>query len=357
MLHIVQVGLIEIDTNDKTEHSFRIQVLGRLYQLRANSRASCQDWVITLNRVKEARMQQGNVKLVGLLPVPTLTSTKGPAAIATKALDLLNPNTPSQKQQPQQQQTMHNDSENFMDGTPRVVVVSNRQRTHVVDEEEQWDQLIRIDDDISNNNNNNNTGTFYDADIDPATSQVETIYSGSSKRLSSIGTVVAARWTKHQSKMQRLGNKLSKWARSVKKYSCTDNDAVMVTSSGRPSHGDVVHLDKYLHPPGHDDKRHKQQQQQQVLSKMQSLSMPTTSHSTSHSSSTTAIPSRAASNTVTTSSALPMTTTTTSTTTTATTNTIITTNDNNNNIPIHKPLAIRDRTISSASDYDARMLS
>jgi hypothetical protein len=326
--------LIEIDTDDKTEHSFRIQVLGRLYQLRANSRASCQDWVITLNRVKEARMQQGNVKLVGV-PTNNKTSssstTKGPAAITTTiantALDLLNPNTPSMSsQQKQQQQVMHNDSENFLDGTPRVVVVSNRERTHGVDEEEQWDQLIRIDDDIIINN-----GTFNDTDIDPAASQVETIYSGSSKRLSSIGTVVAARWTKHQSKMQRLGNKLSKWARSVKKYSCTDNDAAIVTSNGRP-HGDVVHLDKYLHPPGHDDKRHKQQQQQQhMLSKMQSLSMPTTSNTTS-------------------STPLPA-------TSTATSSVLPTTAAAASTLPVQKPLAIRDRTISSASDYDARMLS
>jgi hypothetical protein len=335
-----QVGVIEIDTDDKTEHSFRIQVLGRLYQLRANSRASCQDWVITLNRVKEARLQQGNVKLVGLPP-----TKKGPAAaitssIANTALDLLNPSTPSQPQR------LHNDSEHtFMDGTPRVVVVSNRERTHVVDEDDQWDQLIRIDDVTDPNIH----GTYNDTDIDPAESQVETIYSGSSKRLSSIGTVVAARWTKHQSKMQRLGNKLSKWARSVKKYSCMNNDAVIMTNSGRP-HGDVVHLDKYLHPPGHDDKQNKQQLQ----SKMQSLSMPTSiptnstdpaSYNTA-SSSSTPLPNHVTSS----SSVLPMSTTT--TTSSSTMNTTLLPSDVHN-----KPLTIRDRAISSASDYDARMLS
>lgn len=343
------MGVIEIDTEDKTEHSFRIQVLGRLYQLRANSRASCQDWVITLNRVKEARMQQGNVKLVGLPTTSssnTTTTTKRPL-IANIPLDLLNPSTPSvsSQQQQQQQNVMNNDSENnFMDGTPRVVVVSNRERTHGVDEEDQWDQLIRIDD--------NTGGTYHDTDIDPAASQVETIYSGSSKRLSSIGTVVAARWTKHQSKMQRLGNKFSKWARSMKKYSCTDNDAVIVTSGGRP-HGDVVHLDKYLHPPGHDDKLQKQQQrqqQQQILSKMQSLSMPITTNSTTSGSINTAktmpLPTNTATSTAipsVSSSVLPITSTTTGSTAVP--------------VVLNKPLAINDRMISSASDYDARMLS
>ena len=355
--------MIEIDTDDKTEHSFRIQVLGRLYQLRANSRASCQDWVITLNRVKEARMQQGNVKLVGVVPHNNNTSTtKGPVAIITNTmanttLDLLNSNTPQQ----QQQQVLHNDSENFLDGTPRVVVVSNRERTHVVDEDEQWDQLIRIDDDDDIDNHNNGISmAFNDNDIDPAASQVETIYTGSTKRLSSIGTVVAARWTKHQSKMQRFRNKLSKWARSVKKYSCTDNnDAVIVTSNGRPPHhGDVVHLDKYLHPPGHDDQRFHKQQQSHLLSKMQSLSMhtenpnntkhsstgPTTSNTTTTTTSTP-LPSHSASSTTAisaTSSILPISTTATETA---------------SSLPVHKPLAIHDRAISSASDYDARMLS
>jgi hypothetical protein len=357
--------LIEIDNDDKTEHSFRIQVLGRLYQLRANSRASCQDWVITLNRVKEARMQQGNVKLVGLPPSTTTKKSTMTTTLANTALDLLNPSggsssssTPSQ--QPQQQQELNNDSEhNFMDGTPRVVVVSNRERTHVVDEEEQWDQLIRIDDTPDFNNNNGQTGIYTDLDIDPAASQVETIYSGSSKRLSSIGTVVAARWTKHQSKMQRLGNKLRKWARSVKQYSCTDsNDAVIVTNNingGRPHHGDVVHLDKYLHPPGHDDQRNKQQQQH-ILSKLQALSMPTTTTNyTGQTSNTTTLSSSSSSAApLSTSSSVPPTTTNptgSSTTTIASSQQPVVSGIQN------KPLTIRDRTISSASDYDARMLS
>ena len=331
--------MIEIDTDDKTEHSFRIQVLGRLYKLRANSRASCQDWVITLNRVKEARMQQGNVKLVGLPKTATATT-----------LDLLNVNSPKPKpqQQQQQQQLLHNDSEhNFMDGTPRVVVVSNRERTHGVDEEEQWEQLIRIDDNNDNNNNHGLSGiNNHDTDIDPA-APVEAIYSGTtgSKRLSSIGTVVAARWTKHSSKIQRFRNKLSKWARSVKQYSCTgNNDAVIMTSGGRPPHhGDVVHLDKYLHPPGHDDKqRHKQQQSSSLALKMQSLSVagatPPPQSSNTTTSRTMPLPNNnnPASSAIS-SSAGPMT--------------------SNTNTTVSKPLALNDRSVSTASDYDVRMLS
>ena len=187
----LQVGIIEIDSDDNTDYSFRIQVMGRLYHLRANSRTSCHDWIITLNRVKEARMQQGNVKQNG-------------------------------------KSTSH-----VEDGTPRVVVVSNRERTRAVDEEDQWDQLIRVDP----------HHTTLEMDVDPVTG--ESMYAHN-KRLSSIGTVVAARWTNHQSSLQRLGTKVSKWARSVKQYSCTTADGTTETPAHAASSvGGGVQLDKY----------------------------------------------------------------------------------------------------------------
>lgn len=196
-----QVGFIEVDKEDKQEYSFRIQVQGRLYNLRASSRASCRDWVITLNRVKEASMQQGNVKLV----VGNLSS-----------IDLLN------------NKTSNINSPTTHGGTPRVVVVSNRQRTRAVDpdEEEPWgDQLIRVVDD-----GEDRTDPAYNA------------------RRSALSTVVAARWTKHQSSLQRLGTKLSAWARSLKKYSCATTNM-----EGQPQ-PNAVYLDRHVHPPGHDDK-------------------------------------------------------------------------------------------------------
>lgn len=173
-------------------------------------------------------MQQGNVKLVGL---PTTTTA---ASLATSALDLLhsggkssNP-TATAVAQP--------------DGTPRVVVVSNRERTRAVDEEEQWDQLIRVD------------PHTLEMDVDPVTG--DSTYAHNNKRLSSFSTVVAARWTKHQSSLQRVGTKLSKWARSVKKYSCANVDGMSEAPAHLSSYGDGgAQLDKYLHPPGHDDKK------------------------------------------------------------------------------------------------------
>jgi hypothetical protein len=184
-LDLEKVGYIGIDPEDTRECSFTIQVLGRLYHLRADSRAACKDWVITLNRVKEARLQQGNVKLVN--------------TNFSRNADFLDP------------------VEEGM--APRVVVVANRQRTRAVDETDQLDQLYQM-------HGNPNDPAYMDL-----------------RRRSAIGTAVIARWTKHHSSLQRLGSKLSKWARSVKKYGCQEVDS------------DHVYLDRHVHPPGHDDKK------------------------------------------------------------------------------------------------------
>ena len=187
--------------DDAKECSFRIQVLGRLYHLRASTRAQCRDWVITLNRVKEARMQQGNVKLVG--------STRN----ITDLLDQSASNT-----------------------TPRVVVVSNRQRTRAVDVEEQWDDMIV--------GGGNDTVNPIDDPYDPAYIN--------QRRHSALSSAVVARWSKRHTSLQRLGAKLSKWARSLKKYSCQELER------------ENVMLDQHVHPPGHDDNNNNKSKQQQA---------------------------------------------------------------------------------------------
>ena len=139
-----------------------------------------------LNRVKEARMHQGNVKLVGSPHVPRIA-------------DFLD----------------HSTSQN---STPRVVVVANRQRTRAVDEEEQWNEMIGVNEDPT----------------DPAYIN--------QKRHSALSSAVVARWSKRRTSLQRLGTKLSKWARSLKKYSCAEIER------------ENVFLDRHVHPPGHDNK-------------------------------------------------------------------------------------------------------
>lgn len=161
--------------------------------MRAENKVSCTDWVITLNRIKEAKMNQGNVKLVG-----------GYQQHQQSPVDLLD--------QP----------ENLV--APRVVVVSNRHRTRAVAETQDFDQLYR--------DSYRENGTV--------SNELEGMGSNS-KRLSTIGTVVLARWNKRRSSLSRLRSKLSKWARSLRNLSCANESS--------------VGLDNHVHPPGHDDAR------------------------------------------------------------------------------------------------------
>jgi hypothetical protein len=152
--------------------------------------------VITLNRIKEARMHQGNVKLL-----PTHQQMQQMQS-TTEPVDLLD------------------QTENLV--APRVVVVSNRHRTRAVAETQDFDQILR--------------------DNGEAMNQMQ-MTGASSKRLSTIGTVVLARWNKRRSSISRLRSKFTKWARSLRNLSCTSDDNIA--------------LDNHVHPPGHDDVRKK----------------------------------------------------------------------------------------------------
>ena len=133
-------------------------------------------------------MHQGNVKLVGY----------------------------QQQQQSQGPVDFLDQPENLV--APRVVVVSNRQRTRAMAETQDFDQLYRENGGVPNG-------------VDDLSS--------TSKRLSTIGTAVLARWNKRRSSLSRLRSKFSKWARSLRNMSCTSEDS--------------VGLDNHVHPPGHDD--------------------------------------------------------------------------------------------------------
>lgn len=63
-LDLCKVGKISVDNGDPTGCTFTIQVADRPYYLRTENNATCNDWVINLNRVREARLRVGGFKLV-----------------------------------------------------------------------------------------------------------------------------------------------------------------------------------------------------------------------------------------------------------------------------------------------------
>ena len=169
-LDLVKVGDICVDAQDPDGCTFIIQVADRPYRLRADSQSSCRDWVITLNRVKEARMHIGRVQLVK------------PA---------YNADT---------------------DSPARVVLEANRQRTKAVDGDDihSWEDIIAAE------------NAAKQQEMDQALSAHATRLGTASKR---IQEAAVARWQKRQTSMQRLASKLIVWARSVKitrLSKCTD---------------------------------------------------------------------------------------------------------------------------------------
>jgi len=175
-LDLAKVGSIVINHQDSNGTTFTINISERPYHLRADSMAACKDWVITLNRVKEARMREGNVKLA-------LPSDQPP--------DLLDHNY-----------------------TPRIVVVANRQRTRAIDD----DDIQSWEHGAAWGNNPANDGRNYLAP--------------------SVGRL--ARWQKPRNSLSRLASKLAKWARSIRKYGCADaeNHVVLDHHLHPPGHDD-----------------------------------------------------------------------------------------------------------------------
>ena len=195
-LSLFQVGAIVVNEEDPKGCSFTIQVLGRPYYLRAESRAACKDWVITLNRVKEAKMQQGNVKLIH------------------QAKHLLFRAPPD-----------------LLDGSTRnlthAIAIDNphRQRTRAVDGAsavENIEEMLRDPADAPN----------------PA-ARADAYYGQTTD--GNLSQAVLASWQKRKSSMSRLASKLSRWAKSLKKYRCSDVKS------------EDVSLDHHVHPPGHDN--------------------------------------------------------------------------------------------------------
>lgn len=158
-LDLAKVGSITVNHEDQDGCGFTISIAKRPYHLRADSKTAMKDWVITLNRVKEARMQEGNVKLL----MPNIQNQP--------PIDLL-------------------DDQNFT--TPRVVVVANRQRTHAVEDDDfdSWDA----------------NGAMEERFLD---NMQESLRSS------------MARWQKPKTSISNLTSKVLRWARSLKKLGCS----------------------------------------------------------------------------------------------------------------------------------------
>jgi len=233
-LDLCKVGEIAIDEDDQSGCTFQIQVANRPYALRAENSGTCKDWVITLNRVKEARMHIGGFELI--------TPFKAPP-------DLLDHNE-------QMKATANDEEEEFAGATPRVVLRANRQRTRaVVDQNvKTWDQLVQVADgappDLISGSPmaSRKSGMVAMAGEQDLEEDQEVI-------MTHLPPQVMARWEKRRSLVYSMGRKIVRWARRVRELRCSADES-------------DVHLDSRVHPPGHDDVKKPQvsvQTKQQTL--------------------------------------------------------------------------------------------
>jgi len=184
-LDLAKVGSIVVNKQDVENDGccFTISISKRPYHLKADSKTAMKDWVITLNRVKEARMQEGNVKLV--MPKDFHKNRSQSNHNHNQyPIDLL-------------------DDQNF--NTPLVVVVSNRQRTHAVEDDafHSWEAIGGMDE----------NNPFKD-DIDSNSTSI-----GATTSMHTSMSI--ARWQKPKHSIAHIAGKVLRWARSLRQYHCS----------------------------------------------------------------------------------------------------------------------------------------
>ncbi|KAL3793743.1 hypothetical protein HJC23_013305 [Cyclotella cryptica] len=177
-LDLCKVGEIAIDKTDPEACTFTIQVSNRPYYLRAEDKTQCNDWVITLNRAREARMNVGNIQLV------------------TPKLD-----------------DPHRSQAGSDEYAPCIVISALRARTHGSDlppdlltcqtEEEQ--QQIEV------------MGNWDHFQTRPTDAAVNASPKKSLAASSPVASQPMAKWQKKHSTMHQLSVRFLKWARSITK--------------------------------------------------------------------------------------------------------------------------------------------
>jgi hypothetical protein len=181
---LLQVGTIAMSPGDPLSCTFLIQVVDRPYSLRADNKATCKDWVITLNRIKEARFQLGGVKLVS-------------PEFHHQTVDLL-------------------DKDATGEIAPRVVLSANRQRTRAVDGEnvDSWQSLLDHENKLN--------------------ASIAAEHHSSTEREN------LARWQKRRSMLYSLRRAAVRWARSIR-MSCMNGSPdqdVLDSHCHPPGHDD-----------------------------------------------------------------------------------------------------------------------
>lgn len=209
-LDLLHVGNIQLDNTDPSGCTFMIEVRGRNYYLSADTKERARDWVISLNRVKEARLQIGGLKLIEPMfhdrSSRVVDGTEGGAEME----GIIDPEED--------------------EVAPRIVMVAARRRTKGLGKDDFSEMEKSFDGQITNsdtkgtesqvtNNNTNNNGRHL-------------IYAGRAVQHNAV-----VRWKKNRNAIQNWTRRVSRWARRITMIRCIIED-------------DVVHLNQNLEHQG-----------------------------------------------------------------------------------------------------------
>jgi len=198
-LDLLKVGEIKCDEDDPDGCVFSIQVSDRPYYLRAETRTACKDWVISLNRVREARMEIGGIQLVQ----PHFSHEKDAIEVGVGG-DVID--------------RSRSESDEY---AARVIMIANRTRTRAIattETEESLKKMIGLNGPVSVD------------DAPPSPGAAGTISAAGSSVAppksprfvaDHLPPVVLARWHKRRTNLQRLKFRLTQWARKINIMACT----------------------------------------------------------------------------------------------------------------------------------------
>jgi len=188
------VGEIAIDQTDPEECSFTIQVKGRPYYLRAEDKARCNDWVIILNRAREARMNVGNIQLVTNKEDGVVVEGGGHRSQAGSD-DYAQPCIVISALRPRTKAVVNFEGDADLQNQPPDLLSSN------TTEEEQIEVEFSSQGQLPS----------------PSSSQQQGVVGvvGASSASSPIPSTGMAKWQKRHSKMHMLSLRFLKWARSI----------------------------------------------------------------------------------------------------------------------------------------------
>ena len=239
-LDLLKVGQIMLDYSDPQGCTFTIKVAKRNYYLCAESKERAKDWVINLNRVKEARMNIGGLKLL----------------------------EPNWKDEDDERNRTGSD-----EYTARVVMVTARERTRAfgkddIDDLRDLMEGEKTPDPLSQSQSQVVTpqdGIAMDSPGSHALSNLTSHHSTpgptnvSPQRptnrpvLSPVPEKLLVRWEKRRSSIQNWTRRMSRWARRMTMLRCVVKDDVVHLDQHRPMQTNSNHGDYYReHDQGFD---------------------------------------------------------------------------------------------------------